>query len=220
MQTDIGIVLNQIAQEPYEHRGILNSEMGLVVLMCRKHRIERVIETGRARGQSTYLLAKYLPECHIHSIELRPNHEDEAFALDRLAEFDNVTCWAGDGNEAVPMMVQDTQKRTAVLCDGPKGKAAVDIVRDSFEFPWVRIGFIHDMRRLDHGKPSPHRAAAVEGLDNCTFSDDPVFVEASSWMDANVIAVNGPCGPEHEKEFGSYGPTLGVFFNSKQQQAI
>jgi hypothetical protein len=32
-------------------------------------------------------------------------------------------------------------------------------------------------------------------------------------MDANVLSANGPVGPAHEQEFGSYGPTVGVFLN-------
>ena len=47
-----------IAAEPYEHRGILHSEMALIIHTCRRLSVEVVIESGRARGQSTYMLAK------------------------------------------------------------------------------------------------------------------------------------------------------------------
>ena len=203
-----------IAEEIYEPRGIINSEMALIVFTCRKLGIERVIESGRARGQSTYLLGKYLPDCAIHSVELRGG-PDEVFARKRLLDIANVTLYEGDGNELVPYLAGESTKPTAILCDGPKGKAAVDILVRCFQLPQVQVGFIHDMRKLDHGGSSPHRAEATKRLPHHRFSDDPVFVAAASWMDRNVFAVRGPVGPEHEREFGSYGPTIGVFFNKQ-----
>lgn len=207
------IDLDALAAEPYEHRGILHSEMALIIHTCRRLGIEVIIESGRARGQSTYMLAKYLPWVQVHSVELR-NHPDEAFARERLAGLPNVHMLAGDGNVMLPSLCGMTRNLTAVLCDGPKGAAAVSIIEQCFKFPHVLVGFIHDMRRLDHGGPSPHRAAAIAKLPNHRFSDDLRVVAGSSWMDANVLAVGGPCGPVHEAEFGSYGPTVGVFLNS------
>jgi hypothetical protein len=77
------------------------------------------------------------------------------------------------------------------------------------------------MRKLDHGAPSPHRAAAIAAFPNAKFSDDDRLIP-DRWLDANVLSANGPVGPAHEQEFGSYGPTVGVFLNpliSTQQQA-
>lgn len=205
-----------IAVEPYEARGILNSEMALVIQAIWSFGCERVIESGRARGQSTYLLAKYLPDVDIHSIELRDGHPDEIFAKSRLSGFGNVTLHYGSGVDLVPQIAASSADRTAVLLDGPKGATAVGILDHCFDLPHVVVGFIHDMRRLDHGQPSPHRAVAVDRLPNHKFSDDPVFVAGTSWMDANAVSAGGPCGPSHEAEFGSYGPTIGLFFNHKQ----
>jgi hypothetical protein len=201
-----------IADEPYEHRGILHSEMALIIHTCRRLGVEVVIESGRARGQSTYLLAKYMPDAEINSVELR-DHPDELIARERLAPFRNVRLFSGDGREIIPALARATTKPTAILCDGPKGAAAVDIIFRCFHLPHVKAGFIHDMRRLDHGGPSPHRAAAVAAFKDHRFSDDPRVTAAVSWMDANIAASGGPCGPAHEAEFGSYGPTVGVFFN-------
>jgi hypothetical protein len=207
--------LAALAAEPYEHRGIPHSEMALIIETCRRMKVEIVIESGRARGQSTYMLAKYLPHVEIHSVELR-NHPDEAFARDRLDPLKNVTLYSGDGNVLVPQLAALYQQPVAILCDGPKGKAAVDIIAKCFQSPHVRVGFVHDMRALDHGNPSPHRAYAVERFPDVRFSDDPRLIDRTSWMDANVVAANGPVGPAHEAEFGSYGPTVGVFFNPLQ----
>lgn len=207
-------VFEALAQEPYESRGIIHSEMALLLYMVRELGIQRIIESGRARGQSTYLMGKYLPDVEIHSVELRPEHPDEDFALDRLVGLTNVQINWGDGRVLVPQLVSMSEDRTAVLLDGPKGAAAVSILEECFKYSQVCVGFIHDMRKLDHGQPSPHRACAVERLPNHKFSDDPAWIAESSWMDAKVLEAGGPCGPKHEAVFGSYGPTLGVFFNS------
>ncbi len=207
--------LEAIAAEPYESRGILHSEMALIIHTCRRMGIEVVIESGRARGQSTYMLAKYLPGVRIHSVELR-DHPDEAIAQDRLSRFPNVTLHHGDGTRHLPLLTSAAgheKWKVAILLDGPKGAAAVDILTMCFAYPNALVGFIHDMRRLDHGGPSPHRAAAVAAFRHHAFSDDPRIVAAASWMDANIIASGGPAGPAHEAVFGSYGPTVGVFVN-------
>lgn len=204
--------LQAIAAEPYEPRGILHSEMALIIHTCRRLGIMAVVESGRARGQSTYMLAKYMAAAAIHSVELR-DHPDERVARERLAGFANVALVNGDGAKLVPMYAAIAAQPTAILLDGPKGAAAVAILEECFQYRHVVAGFIHDMRRLDHGGPSPHRAVAVERLTKHAFSDDPRVTAAASWMDAAILESGGPCGPAHEAEFGSYGPTLGVFLN-------
>jgi hypothetical protein len=213
---DLNALFKELAQEPYEARGILHSEVALIIYAVRKLGIERIIESGRARAQSTYLLGKYLPDVGIHSVELRGG-EDEEFGRRRVSLLENVTTYGGDGDgaEMVPVLAR-VEKPTAILLDGPKGAAAVSILKECFGRPHVRVGFIHDMRRLDHGEPSPHRADAIARLPNHKFSDDPALVAGSSWMDAKVVEAGGPCGPQHEAVFGSYGPTLGVFLNPQQ----
>lgn len=203
-----------MAAEPYEQRGILHSEMALIVQTCRELGIEAFIESGRARGQSTYMLAKYLPDVAIYSIDARPGHPDEAFAQARLEGFRNVALYHGDGAAFLPHMAREmAPKRTAVLCDGPKGLFAVAVVEKCFRHPHVLAGFIHDMRRVDHGVPSPYRTAAEVVFPGAVFSDDPAYVASTSWMDAKAIEANGPLGPEWEQKFGSYGPTVGVFLS-------
>ena len=204
--------LESIAAEAYEARGIPHSEMALIIDTCRRLDVQVFIESGRARGQSTYMLAKYLPNATIYSIDARPNHPDEAFARERLEGFGNVRLYIGDGAQALPSLVQANAPRPiAVLCDGPKGIAAVAVVEKCLRHPHVLAGFIHDMRPIDHGKPSPYRAAAQAVFANAWFSDDPAYIAATSWMDAKVVEADGPVGPKQQAQFGSYGPTVGVF---------
>ena len=208
--------LQAIANEPYEARGILHSEMALIIHTCRKFGIEVFIESGRARGQSTYMLAKYLPDVEIHSTDYRSHHPDEAFARERLNGFRNVHLYEENGIDFLVLAARQLgPRRAAVLCDGPKGIFAVGTVEKCFRHPHVRVGFIHDMRRLDHGVPSPYRAAAEAVFPGALFSDDPAYVSETSWLDVNVRTANGPVGPEWEAKFGSYGPTIGVFLNTR-----
>jgi hypothetical protein len=215
---DLAETYKEIAGEPYEHRGILHSEVALIIHACRRLGVERLIESGRARAQSTYMLAKYMPDVEIHSVEAR-NDPDAQFGRDRVGQMANVSLYDGtDGAVALPAMCRQWDDLpTAVLCDGPKGIHAVAVVQKCFKFAHVKVGFIHDMRRLDHDLPSPFRAAAEAVFARHKFSDDPAFVAGSSWMDASVVAAGGPCGPQHEAVFGSYGPTIGVFLNPQNQ---
>jgi hypothetical protein len=207
--------LQQIAAEPYESRGILHSEIALVIWTCEKLGIERLVESGRARAQSTTLLAKYAPQLLIYSIEMRDG-PDERYGKNRIQFLPNVIAYDGDGRKMVPEIAAQMHRPTGILLDGPKGETAVKVLQECFANPQVKVGFIHDMRKLDHGAPSQHRAAAVSAFPQHKFSDDASLVARSSWMDANALKAGGPCGPQHEAQFGSYGPTLGVFFNPQQ----
>ena len=206
------IDLSRIATEPYEHRGILHSEMALIIETCLDLGIETFIESGRARAQSTCMLAKYLPHVEIHSLEMR-NDEDAQFGRQRASVWPNVILQDGDARERLPYMAKKAApRRTAILCDGPKGHAAIAIIKRCFDFPHVKVGFIHDMRKLDHGAPSPFRSAAIETLPNQRFSDEPELLDRYGWLDKIIMDAGGPAGPAHEAEFGSPGPTVGVFF--------
>ena len=203
--------LNRLAAEPYEHRGINHSEMALIIETCLDLDIRVIIESGRARAQSTCMMAKYLPHVEIHSIELRDD-ADAQFGRARAAVWPNVRMHDGDACTVIPALIKASKPyATAVLCDGPKGAAAVDLVRQCFTYPHVKVGFIHDMRRLDHGKPSPFRAAAIAAFSSHRFSDEPELIEKYGWLDGKIIEAGGPAGPAHEQEFGSPGPTIGMF---------
>ncbi len=221
LETLSPVELRAIAAEPYEHRGILHSEVALIIHHCRKAGIDLVIESGRARAQSTYMLAKYLPQTFIASIEARPDHPDSIFGTARIAEFDNVQTFTGDGKAGVPSLIDMAQGEqcVAILLDGPKGLQALELLDKCFRRgPHVKLGFIHDMRKLDHGARSPFRTAAEAIYPTAIFSDAADYAPLAGWMDSGILAAGGPVGPAHEREYGSYGPTIGVFFNPLHQQ--
>lgn len=203
----------QLASEPYFDRGIPHSEMAFIISIVRDLGIDVFLESGRRNGQSTLMLSKYLViGSKVISVE-KVLREDEEGALRSRLTNPNVTLVYGDGRDELPELAKKCSGRyTAVLCDGPKGFQAIDVLKQCFQYPWVVVGFIHDMRRLDHGEPSPFRAKAIETFPHYRFSDDPAYAEAS-WMDDPVREAKGPVGPEHEAVYGSYGPTVGAFFN-------
>ena len=205
--------LEAIAAEPYEPRGIIHSEMALIIDTIRRLGVEVIIESGRARGQSTYMLAKYLPSRTIHSVELRDD-ADARYGIERCSKLPNVVLHSGDGSQLLPALARAVApRRTAVICDGPKGMRAIDVVEKCFDLPSVVVGFIHDMRPLDQRRPAEHRPAAEQRLPRHWFSDDPRYVAETMWLDRNVREVGGPCGPAWQAEMGAYGPTVGAFFN-------
>lgn len=203
-----------LSAEPYEPRGIFNSEMAFLLGTIARLKINVVIESGRARGQSTYLLAKYLPETvRIYSVE-RFRDDDALFCEERIGARPNVALLYSDGRTMVPRLVEwNKGAKIAVLLDGPKGQTALDLI-DAIRNEIV-VAFIHDMRKLDDGKTAPFRAEAERMFPEAFFTDDEGFIEATKAQDEPVFALGAASNwtPYHiGGEFiGSYGPTLGMF---------
>ena len=119
-----------------ENRGILRSEAFFVRCLSGPSP-ERIIESGRARGQSTYLLAKSLPNTKIISIEYDKDSVDSQFALERLSKFENVQCLFGDSRKLIPELVEDGD---IVLIDGPKDMDALNLLA-KISFRYDKWGF-------------------------------------------------------------------------------
>jgi hypothetical protein len=200
----------------YEERGILNSEMLSACALCRELGAEVIIESGRARGQSTYVLARAFEgtSVAIASIELERDH-DAAFAEERLAGFPNVELLYGDSFKILPGLLESLRgRRIAILLDGPKGKPAIELLSRCFvQSADVAVGFIHDMRR-----GTPQRAQLEETADRVFFTDDQTFVEQYSHLDRTCLPHDGAeitmhtwrPGMKGEDRIESYGPTLAI----------
>ncbi len=216
--------------EPYSIRGILHSEMALVLGFCQKLDIEVVIESGRARAQSTYILCKYLPNTPIYSIEMRKPSEykksrgyDIGLGIERVKHFDNLTLISEGASTAIPAALKKMEgKRIALLIDGPKGSMALAHMKCAL--PKIEVGFAHDFRKIQHdGVLLNCRLKAEEKFPTAWFTDDPEYVTATSWLDQECWSTHDkPKGwtrkpkywaPYHQKGHftDSYGPTLAVF---------
>ncbi len=212
--------LAEIAAEPFEPRGIFNSEMAAVIALCRTFKVDVVVESGRARGHSTLLLAKHLdPGVAIHTFE-RERGPDALHAEQKLAGFPNLHLHYGDSRIDIPALIERLgNARVALLIDGPKDKKALDLLSDCLvKSPAVVVAFVHDLPQLAAATPSEGRRWAERYFEHPWFTDDPRYVEHFEFLDAPVReAAQSGAVPWRPYSHGgnesqvSYGPTLGVF---------
>lgn len=198
----------------YEERGILHSEMLAVCGLCRELGVERIIESGRCRGQSTLVLSRFFQNTPvvIESIDFARD-EHAQFAEARLADFPATKLHYGNSARLLPhLLAEQPDRRTAILLDGPKGFEALELARQALESsPAVSVVFIHDMRRgtpqRDQCPPLPFRTF---------YTDDAEFVTEFSSIDAACVPSPGVEITDHtwrpyrkgEQAIESYGPTL------------
>ena len=108
----------RVASIPYERKGILYSEMFFLYLCAQAAKPNRIVESGRARGQSSLLLSTIFSDLPIVSIESDPHSPDVPVAQERLRGRSNVSLRSGDTTRILPAEVR---QGNAVLIDGPKG---------------------------------------------------------------------------------------------------
>jgi hypothetical protein len=164
-----------LAGADYESKGVLFSEMLFVEVGIRLMKARRVVESGRARGQSTLVLAQRLPGLPIVSYEFDPHSPDVPVAGARLAPYPAVALRFGDATKALPPLVQAGD---AVLIDGPKGFRAVRLALALLAQGGCEAVFVHDMcvGTLERAFLDAH----VPGV---FYSDDPRFVALASRLD-------------------------------------
>ena len=205
--------MEALSLETYEARGIFHSEMAAILGLAKEFDTELFIETGRARGQSTYILGKYLPSASIISVDLTKDN-DAAFAEDRVASLRNVELVYGDAFTVVPNLIKaHSSKSIALLIDGPKYVPALELLQSCFRgSDNIKVGFIHDL-----SKDRDARYEVPDFFENYFFTDDPVYVEEFKHLDKKVFGGSGNWrGPfqSKNKPRKSYGPTLGIFVPS------
>lgn len=189
-----------------ECRGILRSEAFFVQSLC-GHAPKRIIESGRARGQSTFLLARSLPNTEIISIEYDENSADSCFALERLSKFKNVKCLFGDSRKIIPNIAQDGD---ILLIDGPKDMDALLLIKKVLKSSKLSKAFVHDAY-----KGSRLRKWLSIFKPNSIFSDSPIFLQKFCHMD-NHLDRNDFLNWENESFFPTnkiYGGTF-VYLDS------
>lgn len=204
--------VKNLSIEEYENRGILNSEAAFVVGLVRRLGVDCVVESGRARGRSTFLMAKYLPDTEIISIE-NSNDSDAQFGIVRLRGFKNVRLVQGDAKILVPTFVRESlqsRKKVALIIDGPKGYDAVRLLENVIKRHELSFAAIHDMNLIDtrnRGKPNIPRYVLQSAFDRVIFSDHPELCAGKDGLDSGHRPYR--MGAWH---LGSYGPTFGFVF--------
>lgn len=209
----------------YEERGILHSEMLAVCGVCQALGVTAVVESGRCRGQSTLVLARFFEgsSTTVTSIELARD-EDAHFAEQRLAPYAHVKLLYGDAFRVLPTVLDNLKdQHVALLLDGPKGKPAIDLARDAFaRHPHLVAAFIHDMR-VD----TPQRAALTTEPLRAFCTDDAAYIREFSALDEPCLPRPGAPITMHtwrpfmkgEDPIPAYGPTLAVVLPRPARQA-
>lgn len=164
-----------IADIPYERKGILFSEMYFFWLCARTVEPRRILESGRARGQSTLILSHCFPDAEILSVEYDRNSPDVAVATERLKGRDNVTQLFGDATRLLPAMAQTGD---VVLIDGPKGYRGLRLALRLLAKGKTPLVFVHDT-----ATGSRERRYLSRRMPEAVYSDLPAFAEVAHPLD-------------------------------------
>lgn len=163
---------------PYERKGILYSEIFFLWICTRSHPPKRILESGRARGQSTLLLAYLFPDAEIISIEHDQNSPDVPVAHERLKNFSNVKLLFGDSQVLLPRLAKEMAD-TVVLIDGPKGFRGLRLAFRLLDNNNVNLIFFHDST-----KGTKEREFLENYLPNILYSDDPSIAAYTHELDS------------------------------------
>ena len=147
--------------------GIWESEMFIFYAAVRPFAPKQILESGRARGKSTLILARCFPESRIISVEYDRRSENAPAAESKLKHEPNVQLLYGDSREIVP---QKLQEGDAILIDGPKDFRAIKLAIDLLRTNKPCAVFVHDFPR-----GSPQRKFVERNFPNAFFGDDPLF---------------------------------------------
>jgi len=147
--------------------GIWESEMLLFYATVRPLAPKRILESGRARGKSTLILARCFPESRIVSVEYDRESENAGVAEVKLRNERNVDLLYGDSREILPQRLQNGD---AILIDGPKDFRALKLAVDLLRTRKPCVVFVHDFPLN-----SPQRRFIERNFPNAFFGDDPFF---------------------------------------------
>ncbi|MCX7957119.1 MAG: hypothetical protein N2643_04415 [Endomicrobia bacterium] len=204
----------------FEPKGVFNSELLLIYSMVIENDIDVVLESGRARGQSTYILAKVFENFNVHikSIELEKYTEDTIVAMRRLRKFKNLELYYGDSFKVINRLIP--KATTVVLIDGPKSYDALKLACQVLKYRQVKVVFIHDVH-----KDSDTRAFIEEFFPNSFFTDDKDYVSSFEYLDTKCWqqqrlweeAKDWYPYRRGEKVMQSYSSTLGMIINKGEE---
>src|SRR5947209_279549 len=98
--------LEQTRELSHESKGIRRSEMFFFYASVADSQPARIVESGRARAQSTLVLSRLFPRASIVSLESDTTSPDVTVAAERLRDCRNVECRFGDSLLLLPALVE------------------------------------------------------------------------------------------------------------------
>lgn len=197
----VEIFQQRIVGVPYETKGVLFSEMFFIFSLLESGKPQQLLESGRARGQSTHVLGLCFPDSRIVSLEHNPNSADVPIAAARLAGLTNVTPLFGDAVKLLPKLLQQGD---GVIIDGPKGFRALRLALRLLISGKPAVVFVHDCCQ-----GTPERDFLERYFPRAFFSDHPDFVEKYGFLDQQA---SNPCEKPDPEDWQPY-----QFFNTQQK---
>ncbi len=183
----------------HESKGIRRSELFFFYAFASPRRPARILESGRARAQSTLVLARLFPDVPIISLESDAHSADAEIGLERLRSYPQVDCRFGDSVRLLPELVRPGD---VVLIDGPKDLRALKLAFHLLQRNQPQAVFVHDL-----WPGSPAREFVDGAVPSTLLSDEPRWVEHYAALDFRHK--RRPAIPS--KAGCAYGPTLGCF---------
>jgi hypothetical protein len=227
-------LIQDVSAIDYEFRGIYNSELVLITSLFKSLNITKILESGRARGHSTFVVSKILePDRRFLLVSIDFKRDQASlYAEERLKGNSSVELLYGDSNILLGKISKGKRieegEGYGVILDGPKGLNAIFLsikLMRSKRPP--KIIFIHDMRKLERGKPSFHRYICSLIFDRVFFSDEFSITPQVLATDKSVFnfiepGEQYPIRPFHKGYYntGSYGPTLAIILPSQKDTHI
>ncbi len=191
----------------HANKGIRPSELFFFYALVAPLRPRRILESGRARAQSTLVLSRLFPEASIISIESEAHSKDVDIAAERLRGCANVTCHFGDSRRLLPEMVEPND---VVLIDGPKDFRALNLGLSLLRSGKPQLVFLHDF-----WLGNPVRTFAEHALRSAIFSDAPEWVRRYAHLDSAH-----PIPPALPGIRRAYGPTLACLQAGRENYAL
>lgn len=182
---------------PYQIKGIFHSELLMFITLAKHFGIKNIIESGRARGQSTEMIGRfaYKNDILFHSIESNNRGEDCEIAEARLKNIGiSVRLHYGDSFKIMPPLIAN--KKTLILIDGPKGSGMIKLCQDVLNYPDVIGVCLHD----SYWEGSTRAWLEKTQRGKYLISDDPEFVSKFKHLDDDCWLVN----PFPPYQMGSY----------------
>ena len=124
-------IIHTVASINYEFRGIYNSELVLITSLFKSLGLSKILESGRARGHSTYVISKVLESTDnffMVSVDLERNQES-LLVERRLKNSKAVELLYGDSNQMLGKIIKSKKigvgEDYGLILDGPKGLNAI-----------------------------------------------------------------------------------------------
>ncbi len=159
-----------------ERRGVCPSEMFFLYALAAPLAPNLILESGRARAESTLTLARCFPRTRITSVEFMRDHPDVPLAETKLRPYPNVELLYGDSRALLPPRLEPG---CVVLIDGPKEFRALKLALRMRATGRPAAVFLHDF-----GRGLPERTFVERHLPGARFSDEPGFLARYAGLDA------------------------------------